>query len=785
MRRTFAVIFVFVCCIVLVYYFQFTATTSRNNALQAVPDSVLFTSAPVLSPAQALSTFRLTDGFEIELVASEPLIKSPIAMTFDNQGRIWVVEMQSYMTDADGSEEDGKESRIVILEDNDGDGIMDEAKVFLDSLGMPRAITMVEGGILYADPPNLWFVENLNDTPGRKILIDSTYAVGGNPEHQPNGLMRGIDNWYYNAKSRTRYRYINNEWIIEDTEFRGQWGITKDDYGRLFYNTNSNQLRGDLVPPNKLMRHPDFKEGSGINVEFSSNQRVYPIRPTPGVNRGYQDWVLNQSGRLNYFTAACGPLIYRGTNFPDEYRGNAFVCEPAGNLIKRNIVNENGLYVEAVQAYDDMEFLASKDERFRPVSLYNGPDGSMYVVDMYKGIIQHEVYLTDYLREQIKNRGLEKPLGLGRIYKITYKGAWKDRLLNTFQRNEQPNLDKASDRELVEYLSHPNGWWRDNAQRLLIERNNKATIPSLIEILKCRNNSITKLHALWTLEGMNVFTPEVIKLGLSTKDEKVAAAALRIGERNSDNKDAEATLAIYKETLKIDSEILRLQLALSLGEFMESYPETVMDMLAAIAKEHEDEPLIGEALKSSIVGSEQVFLNLLKTRSPESQIMIASLSESLEKISLRNSLSSKSLSTEEKQQYIVGKPLYETACASCHGLDGQGLVPIAPPLVESEWVEGSEERLVMVVLHGLEGPITVKGKVYKAPEVQPVMPGIKYSQDFTDEKIAALLTYIRNAWTNEATAIHPETVSAIRKETMDRKTPYKEEELRELFEEWK
>src|SRR5690606_27013403 len=177
-----------------------------------------------------------------------------------------------------------------------------------------------------------------------------------------------------------------------------------------------------------------------------------------------------------------------------------------------------------------------------------------------------EVYLTDYLREQIKNRGLEKPLGLGRIYKITYKGAWKDRLLNTFQRNEQANLDKASDRELVEYLSHPNGRWRDNAQRMLIERNNKATIPSLIEILKSRNNSITELHALWTLEGMNVFTPEVIKLGLSTKDEKVAAAALRIGERNSDNKDAEATLAIYKETLKIDSEILRLQLALSLGE---------------------------------------------------------------------------------------------------------------------------------------------------------------------------------------------------------------------------
>lgn len=780
MRRPVAVIFVLICCIALVYYFTKSNAPTSHNTSQTVPDSILFVSAPVLTPTQAISTFRLEDGFQIELVASEPLIKSPIAMAFDNQGRIWVVEMQSYMTDIHGSEENKKESQIVILEDKDGDGIMDEAKIFLDQLGMPRAIAIVEGGILYADPPNLWFVENVNDKPGKRTLIDSTYAVGGNVEHQPNGLMRGIDNWYYNAKSRTRYRYINQEWVKEETEFRGQWGITKDDYGRLFYNTNSNQLRGDLVPPSKLMKDPDFKEGSGINVEFTSNQRVYPIRPTPGVNRGYQDWVLDQSARLKYFTAACGPLIYRGNNYPDEFEGNAFVCEPAGNLIKRNIVKENGLYIEAIQAYDDKEFLASKDERFRPVSLYNGPDGNMYVVDMYKGIIQHEVFLTDYLRDQIKSRGLEKPLGLGRIYKITYKGDWKNRLLNKFKKPKQPNLEKASDTELVEYLSHPNGWWRDNAQRVLIERNNHETIPALIKLLKSRESKpLTKLHALWTLDGMDVFTPEVIKLGVSTEDDKLAAAALRIGERNKNNHDAEATLAIYKEALKINNEALRLQLALSLGEFMESHPTTAIEMLATIAQEHEDEPLIREALKSSVVDNEQVFLDLLKTRSPESQIMIASLSESIDKISLRNSLSSKSLSTEEKQQYIVGKPLYETACASCHGTDGQGLVPIAPPLEESEWVEGSEERLIKVVLHGLEGPITVKGKVYQAPEVQPVMPGIKYSQEFTDEKIAALLTYIRNAWANEAPAIHPETVSAIRKETMDRKTPYQEEELKD------
>lgn len=781
MRRTFAVIFALICCIALVYYFTISSSTNADKStVQAIPDSVLFVSAPVLSPAQALNTFQLEEGFQIELVASEPLIKDPIAMAFDNQGRIWVVEMQSYMTDVHGSGEDRKESRIVILEDKDGDGVMDEAKVFLDRLGMPRAIAIVEGGILYADPPNLWFVENLNDSPGKKILVDADYAVGGNAEHQPNGLMRGIDNWYYNAKSRTRYRYINQEWVKEETEFRGQWGIAKDDYGRLFYNTNSNQLRGDLVPPNKLMRHPDFKDGSGINVEFASNQRVYPIRPTPGVNRGYQDWVLDESARLKYFTAACGPLIYRGNLYPDEFLGNAFVCEPAGNLIKRNIIKEDGMYIEAVQAYEDKEFLASTDERFRPVSLYNGPDGNVYVVDMYKGIIQHEVFLTEYLRDQIKSRGLEQPLGLGRIYRITYKGDWKGRMLNKLKKPAKPNLDEASDRELVQYLSHPNGWWRDNAQRVLTERNNQKTVPELIEILKSpKSHSIAKLHALWTLEGMDKHTSEIIKLGTMVEDEKVAAAALRIGERNRNGDQAEATLAIYREALKIDSEILQLQLALSLGEFVEGHAAAAMDMLAFIAQTHDDEPLIREAIISSVAGREEALLDLLKANSPGSQNMIASLLESIDRIALRNTLRSKSLSAAEQKQYILGKPLYETSCASCHGLDGQGLVPIAPPLVESEWVEGSEERLVKVVLHGLEGPITVKGKVYKAPEVQPVMPGIKYSKEFNDAKIAALLTYVRNAWTNEASAIKPETVSNIRKATMDREKPYTEEELKD------
>lgn len=379
-RATAAVVLTSIGCVLMVLFFiKLLHEVPNKNALKPVADSILFASAPVLSPEQALHTFQLPEGFKIELVASEPLIQDPIAMTFDEQGRIWVVEMQSYMPDMYGRGEDGKESRIVILADQDGDGLMDSVKVFMDGLGMPRAIALVDGGVVYADPPNLWFVENINDQPGKKVLIDSTYAIEGNVEHQANGLMRGHDNWYYNAKSKVRYKYKNKAWIKEETEFRGQWGIAKDDYGRLFYNTNSNQLRGDLVPPNMLNRNPDFNPSLGINVEFVADQRVYPIRPTPGVNRGYQTEVLDEARRLKAFTAACSPLIYRGNSFPEEFRGNAFVCEPAGNLIKRNVLKEKGLYVEGRQAYKDKEFLASTDERFRPVGLYDAPDGSIYI----------------------------------------------------------------------------------------------------------------------------------------------------------------------------------------------------------------------------------------------------------------------------------------------------------------------------------------------------------------------------------------------------------------------
>jgi hypothetical protein len=196
--------------------------------------------------------------------------------------------------------------------------------------------------------------------------------------------------------------------VKQRTEFRGQWGITQDNYGRLFYNVNDSQLRGDVTPPGYIGRNANYKCANGLNLAIATNQNVFPIRMNTGVNRGYRPDVLDTAGRLREFTAACAPVIYRGDNFPAEFQGNAFVCEPGANLIKRNIVFDQGLAISSKFAYPDHEFLASTDERFRPVNAYNSPDGTLYVVDMYRGILQHRAYMTTHLRNEILSRGLDK-----------------------------------------------------------------------------------------------------------------------------------------------------------------------------------------------------------------------------------------------------------------------------------------------------------------------------------------------------------------------------------------
>jgi mono/diheme cytochrome c family protein len=797
------------------------------------------------------------------LVAAEPLIHDPVAMSFDANGRIWVVEMRGYMPTIEGKGETEKVGSIAILEDTDGDGQMDKRTVFLDGLVMPRAICLVADGALVSEPPNLYFWKDTNGDgkADEKTLVandyakQSDYAALGpkaNPEHASNGLMWALDNWIYSADHTTRFRYVDGEFKREPTSFRGQWGISQDDYGRLVYNSNSDQLRMDMVPSQYLTRNPFYREAVGANVDPVKNQATYPARVTPGVNRGYQPATL-KDGKLAKFTAACGPVIYRGDNFPKEFYGNAFVCEPSANLIKRNILTDKDGAVTGKQAYDNREFLASLDERFRPVNAYNGPDGALYIVDLHRGLIQHRIFLTSYLRGQIEDRKLHEPIGLGRIYRVVHQGK---------PLTKPASLAKASPTELVKALSSANGWQRDTAQRLLVERAPAAAIPELKQVALKGENPLARLHAFWTLDGIRQLDANLLLQVLEKeKEPKVLAAGIRLSEQFFTSEEKEQFLG---ELVKLSSRKqadVQLQLGLTLGQLRDEAAEKAM---VVIANGSGTNAYVRDGIVSGLVTRENKFINLLlaqpgwNEKAPEREGYLKALAKcvfthgkndpvstlldtagsakatwqqqalldgmiasfppapkgktnavALKKVKMTSEPAAfkalltakqktiqdratkldnyivwpgkpgvppeppvKELTSVEKARFEAGKAMFEATCAPCHQLHGFGMEGLAPPLVDSEWVAGSPNRLARILLHGLRGPVTVKGRKYDMD-----MPALGALED---EQIAALLTYVRREWDHTYDPVSPKTITDARKAVGNRDEAWTEEELKKI-----
>ncbi len=560
--------------------------------------------SPPLDPSEALATMEMDASLQLELVAAEPLVEDPIVITFDEDGRLWVVEMRGFMPDIDGTDEEAPVGRVSILTDSDGDGQMDQSVVFLDSLVLPRALAVVEGGALIAENKPLWFAK---DTTGDlradvKILVDPEYGQQGLVEHSPNGLWRGMDNWYYNAKSRTRYRYQAGQWEKEETEFRGQWGICHDDEGRLHYNYNWSQLHADLVPPNYIYANPHHTPTSGIDHGLTIERRIYPIRQNLAVNRGYVPGTINEAGMLREFASACAPFIYRGDLLSDQYRGNAFVCEPTANLIKRNLVREEGPVLHAQGAGRNKEFLASYDERFRPIFLASGPSGGLYIVDMYRGIIQHGPYMTSYLREVTLRRKLDKPINLGRIWRVVPEG---------WQPTSSDKLSQKSTAEWVQLLDHRNGWHRDMAQRLLVEAADPESIPLLRQLVRHGPDPLGRLHALWSLEGLGDRDPTTYLQAIEDEDPRVAAAAMRIIEPlASQDQGVLYDLSSRLQGLPVHGDKLALQMALTarvlpIGERL--------SLLRRIITHHLHSPLMRDAVLSSLEHLEYAMLRALRS----------------------------------------------------------------------------------------------------------------------------------------------------------------------------
>ena len=856
--------------------------------------------APPLTVEEALKTFKIQPGFHLEVVASDPLIHDPIAIAFDPDGRIYVVEYRGYMPNAEGTGEDQPVGCIALLEDTDGDGRMDKRTDFLDNLVMPRAINLSNGGVIVSEPPKLWFCR---DKKGEgkctvKIPVATDFGSQASPEHTANGLMNGIDNWIYNANFPGRFRWKDRLTLGRDmTSQKGQWGITQDDWGRLYFNSNSNLLFADFLPSHYFFRNPYFNlpgkemNAVGVGVEIVKDLTVFSSRVNPGVNRGYQAKTLRADGHLDRVTATCGAGVYRGDNFGPEFKNNVFIPEPSANLIKREIISENGVKLTGKSAYDKEEFLTSTDERFRPVNVYTGPDGCLYIVDLYRGILQHKIYLTTYLKKQSIERQLDKFNGMGHIYRVVADGK---------KPGPKPQMTKETSEDLVKHLNHPNGWWRDTAQRLLVESKDDSAIPSLRKMAASSEpeTSMGRLHALWTLEGIGGVDVPTIQAALTDPRPKLQAHAIRVSEvllkapptptgetpkPFTPPQDLLNTLKAF--AAKNTDDGVRIQLMLSLSDIQHATAEEIVD---SILKDRVDDPMIRGAAISGLGGRELEFLQrefshkewaqpsvsheikvvdkegkpvlekdgkqkvekvaagkqsfistmagcvmrrrigeriaaalelaaaqtgteswraaeMLKgmaANGPKNgrRVKLSVDPDSLKKLLASSDKSIKdaamaidkmvkwpnrpgmepeppAMEGEHLASFERGKEVYKL-CAECHHPQGWGIEGKAPPLVDSEWALGTEQRTVRMILHGMAGPKKIGDTTFNSAG-NLEMPGM--AGTLKDQQIADVLTYIRREWENYAPQVKVETVSTIREKEKAREGHWTEKELNDLI----
>jgi mono/diheme cytochrome c family protein/glucose/arabinose dehydrogenase len=578
----------------------------------AGPQSASAGVTPVLSPADSMKTFAVAPGYRVELVASEPMVQDPVALDFDPDGRLWVVEMPGYMRTIAAADEHEPLGRIVVLEDTDDDGTMDKRTVFADKLVLGRAIKVLTRGVLVGEPPNLWLMRDTNGdltADARELVTDKYGSRDANVEHNANSLTWALDNWMHTSEVDIYLRLKQGAFEVRPTPARGQWGNSQDDAGRIYRNTNESALHVDIVPTPYYGRNPNLlrTRGSYESLAGAANEvnTVWPVRPTRGVNRGYVNGILRPDGRLAAFTSVGAPLVYRGDRLPADAYGNVFVVEPAGNLVSRILLNDDGTTIRAKKAYEGSEFLAATDERFRPVNLSNAPDGTLYLLDMYRGIIQHRGYITEYLRDHIIANGLEQPIGYGRIYRVVHE---------TTRRDARPAMSAATSAALVQTLAHPNGWRRDTAQRLLVERGDAAAVPALVSMAGSAPDYRARLHALWTLDGMDRIDKDLVLQALDDSSRDVRMSALRLAERWLGEGDAALQKRVLARLTDPDWAVRR-QLAATIGTLAGGARETAV---LTLLEKHGDDPIVVDAALSSVAGSEASLLGRLASSEAQS-----------------------------------------------------------------------------------------------------------------------------------------------------------------------
>jgi mono/diheme cytochrome c family protein len=688
-----------------------------------------------------LTEFELEEGLTLQCVAKEPLVIAPVSLVFDEEGVAWTIEMKSYMSDIDGLGENAPICRIKKLYDKNGDGVYDEYTIFLDSLVLPRSVLPVYGGVLVAIPPSLWFYDKNGKN---RQLVDSTYAVGGNAEHQANSLLKGIDNWIYSAKSSKRYKKKGGTWIIDNTRFRGQWGIDQDDFGRLYYNHNGIVMTSEVLAPNiiSIQSYALYPSLDKIIPDIQNNDRLYPLTMNGGLNRAYQEGTLDTLGRLVNCTSCCGVSVLGSDQLGTKYNGNIFIAETAGNLVKRLVIKDqkNGQQ-NVINDYTEKEFLRSKSEIFRPVFTTTGIDGNLYIVDMRKGVIQHVTYLTNHLRNHIIKNKLDTINNQGRIYKV-------------FNKQNKPKLVKLNnlpDEKLVDLLNSDNKSVRILAQWKIINENMSHLSKSLSNLYMSTNNDYAKFHVLYTLEGLSINDSTIVKNAGSSTNPHLRRLGIQLAFQsnvyNSIDQSRLDTLDQYVYASALAGQITineNLKSSTLSNKFVNKIStDTVLSAVFA-----------GKILE---YGDKEKSKDILNKLTNKNSILSKYLKDS-PNTTKQNTISVNHLNLTEKEMFYSGESNYKKHCVGCHNIDGKGVPTLAPSLVNSKIVLNQDKSiLIKTVLYGIEV------KVGPNAQYGASMTGLVDNEEINNGSIAAILTYIRNSWGNKNTAVSTNEVSIVRK----------------------
>jgi len=524
-----------------------------------------------LSPTDELKTFQLADSnLTVELVAAEPDVRAPVAIAWDADGRMFVAEMTDYPSGP-------VNGRIRLLEDRNGDGRYEYAVIFATNLAFPNGVMAWKNGVLVTAAPDIWFLADTNGD-GRADVREKilTGFSEGNQQLRVNGLFWGIDNWIYGANGRSDgevkwadgtkagsirrrdFRFRPDTKQFEAISGNSQFGMGHDDWGNRFPVFNATPIRHVVIEDRYLERQP-LLAGTDIVPSISptnDGNRVFSLTPP----------TLLIPQPIGFFTSACGPSIYRGTALQDEYRGNYFVCEPVQNIVQGRVLKPNGSTFTAEYAHTNKEFLASTDRWFHGVFTATGPDEALYIVDFYRDLVEHPAWVAPELRDKVDWRKGEEH---GRIWRVHSKGT---------RATKVEQLSRASNFELVKVLESDNGWTRDTAHRLLVERDARDVAAALEKIARKGSKPQSRLHAFSLL-------PQLNDAGLRDQHPAIRAHAIRLLESNATKMiKQDSSVAVLKRLAAMAGDPdprVRLQLACSLGAFRED--ELKLDALAQIA----------------------------------------------------------------------------------------------------------------------------------------------------------------------------------------------------------